>query len=379
MRHIVFAVLLTLFCVGNLKAQKNIIIKGNVTGMPKGYNKLYFYGTTFTYDSAIVANGSFEFKVPFKKPGIILVCDEYSFKTNHDHPTWYRLITDRPGTLVLKDVDLSKGIKVGRISGSQAAEDFQDLKSLEIATRKRTNEAITKKYGEKRPETGSTNYKEYIQYADSLHKKSSHELYKNFVKNHPDSYASTFILNSGGAVVLNTDEGEAIFKMLSPAQQQSEGGKKIAAYLGGLQKSKTGKQVKDFTLNDVNGKPVTFSHLKGKYVLVDFWASYCAPCIAEFPNLKELYKKYKGDQFEIYTISVDNNKGFWIKESQKQQFPWPSTLDTKGISRAEFAVGGIPDAFLIDPDGRIILRSSVETGKKAIKEKIVELFDKEKI
>jgi thiol-disulfide isomerase/thioredoxin len=107
------------------------------------------------------------------------------------------------------------------------------------------------------------------------------------------------------------------------------------------------------------GKTQRLSTLKGKYVLVDFWASWCAPCKEEIPKLKEIYKRYKNKNFEILSVSLDNEKAAWLTGIAKEDMPWLHVSDLEGFSSASartYLITAIPATFLIGPDGKIIDR-----------------------
>jgi thiol-disulfide isomerase/thioredoxin len=134
--------------------------------------------------------------------------------------------------------------------------------------------------------------------------------------------------------------------------------------------------VADFVLPDPSGKNIDFKNLKGKYVLIDFWASWCVPCRRSFPRMREVYKKYKDDGFEIYNISIDEDKEAWLKAVKEESNPWPQSLDTKSISQKGFAVTSIPASFLVDPQGKILLKEVGfdPDGGSAIEKKLAEIF-----
>jgi thiol-disulfide isomerase/thioredoxin len=117
-----------------------------------------------------------------------------------------------------------------------------------------------------------------------------------------------------------------------------------------------GSVAPDFTLLKRDSSQFTLSSMRGKYVLIDFWASWCVPCRRSFPHMREVYKKYKGDKFEIYSVSIDEDKKAWLKAVKEEKNPWLQSLDTKNISQKGFAVTGVPSTFLIDPNGKIIAK-----------------------
>jgi peroxiredoxin len=120
------------------------------------------------------------------------------------------------------------------------------------------------------------------------------------------------------------------------------------------------KQAPELSLPDANGKTITLSSFKGKYVLVDFWASWCLPCRKENPNVVQAYNKYKNKNFTILGVSLDKEKGDWLGAIETDKLSWTQVSDLQEWSSAAvstFNFNGIPFNVLVDPDGKIIAQS----------------------
>lgn len=120
----------------------------------------------------------------------------------------------------------------------------------------------------------------------------------------------------------------------------------------------SGKPAPNFTQNDVNGKPLSLSDLKGKVILLDFWASWCGPCRKENPNVVALYKKYKDAGFTVMSVSLDKDKAPWLAAIEKDGLIWPNHVSdlkywSNEVAKA-YQVSSIPFTVLIDKDGNII-------------------------
>lgn len=118
-----------------------------------------------------------------------------------------------------------------------------------------------------------------------------------------------------------------------------------------------GRQAPDFTLPDVNGQPISLNSFKGKYVLVDFWASWCKPCRLENPNLVAAYNKYKDKNFTIFGVSLDENRESWLQAIQADQLAWAHVSDLKqweSMVIPLYGFDGIPYNVLLDPQGNVI-------------------------
>lgn len=195
-----------------------------------------------------------------------------------------------------------------------------------------------------------------------------------FIKKHPNSIVSAETL-SVYSTVYGKAKTKALFDLLSEKNKSSKYGQMISDYIQMPEEPKVGEQFVDFEMLDPNGNPKKLSDLKGKTVFLDFWASWCAPCRKENPKLVKTYKKFHPKGFEIFAVSLDENKDQWLKAIRKDHLNWEHVNDFNGQSnKAAFLYGveGIPDSFLIDSTGIIIAR---DLRGKQLDKKLEELLN----
>jgi peroxiredoxin len=141
-----------------------------------------------------------------------------------------------------------------------------------------------------------------------------------------------------------------------------------------LRRTAIGEQAPDIVLNDPYGKSVALSSLRGKYVLVDFWASWCKPCRMENPNVVRLYNKFKARGFEVFSVSLDDNKDAWVKAINDDKLLWTHVSDLKKWSASVvplYNIESIPYTVLLDKDGKIVAKN---LRGEALSEKLAELL-----
>jgi peroxiredoxin len=197
---------------------------------------------------------------------------------------------------------------------------------------------------------------------------------KNFVKEHPTSVVSAFIVLNQLAPQLEDAELESIVGSFAPEIAASEYVVKLKEMVTERKKTAIGAEAPDFTLNDPDGKPIALSSLRGKVVLIDFWASWCGPCRQENPNVVRMYKEFQPRGFEILGVSLDRGKDEWVKAIQDDQLTWLHVSDLQYWQCAParlYGVNSIPQTFLLDKDGKIIGKGL--RGEK-LEAKLKELF-----
>ena len=184
---------------------------------------------------------------------------------------------------------------------------------------------------------------------------------KKFIQDNPDSYISLIALE-GYAYSADYPDIAALFNGLTPAVQQTDAGKKFAERLPKLKTIALGGIAPEFAEADTSGKIINLSSFRGKYVLVDFWASWCGPCRGENPNVVKAYNRYKGQNFTIIGVSLDqpNAKDKWLAAIHKDGLTWTQVSDLKfwnSKTAVLYGIQGIPQNFLLDPNGKIIAKN----------------------
>jgi len=192
-----------------------------------------------------------------------------------------------------------------------------------------------------------------------------------FITANPASPVSLFLIQTG-FMMEGYDKLNAEFSKLDSSLVIIPAYKEIGDYLKIVENVQIGKTAPDFTVSSIEeGKEITLSSLRGKYVLVDFWASWCQPCRGENPNVLAAYKKYKSKGFEVLSVSVDRDLAAWKKAVSDDGMIWIQGHDDKDISHSLYGVVSIPSTFLLDKDGVIIAKN---LRGNALEEKLKELL-----
>lgn len=180
------------------------------------------------------------------------------------------------------------------------------------------------------------------------------------IKQKPKEISSIRLIQRVGGYDPDYKEMSALFKNLDKKVQKSTEGKAFKFYLKRLENASVGKKAPGITQLDLQGNPYSLQDLKGKYVLVDFWASWCPPCRKENPNLVATYAEFKDKNFEILGVSLDKDMNSWKKAIADDNLTWKHISDLQHWNNgaaATYGIKAIPQNVLVDPNGIIIAKN----------------------
>jgi peroxiredoxin len=297
--------------IANAQEKKDISLTGSVKGISSG--KIYlqkFNNKMFaTIDSADIKDGAFQFNEKLILPEL------YGITLNKNKSPLYVFLEEGK---ITAEIDTAKYLSASVITGSKSNDLF------------------------------------------TAYKKQKNVDVKAFIQQNPASIVSAYVLYRDFSYRLSPEQIKENLDLLDPSLQQTPYVAVLKELVGVLNTVAIGKKAPEFTSLDASGKPFSLSQLRGKYVLVDFWAAWCGPCRRENPNVVSAYQKYHSKGFEVLGVSLDKSKADWIKAIKDDELTWTHVSDLKYWDSAPaklYGVRAIPSNVLIDPNGLIIARN----------------------
>ncbi len=335
------ALVICLFFVGIAQAQQGFEIKGMVKNAPaKILASLRSDGKTIATDT--IRDGQFIFKGQLKDPGLVQIV----FSSNTEGIDLF-LFNDR----VVIEADFSD-LSHAKLTGSELAVDYELYKLKFNPIKDQLNELVTKI----NPEKNSSKRDSLVFLFETAKIKLVEEV-NDFVKKKWKSPVSSFLLLMVSPLISDL---ETRYNELGNAAKRGSFAKMIEQKIAIAKTNSIGTEAQEFSQKDTAGKLVSLKSFRGKYVLIDFWASWCGPCRAENPNVVAAYNQFKQKNFTVLGISLDDNKASWMGAIKKDQLFWTQLSDLKSWGNAVaqlYKVQSIPANLLIDPSGVIIAKN----------------------
>lgn len=337
-------------------AQQGYEIKGKVAGLDQP-SMAYLYSFDSgrnLLDSAAVTNGSFSFKGRVKHP----LSASIQIKKIRKSLSLF-LENENYNILMQPDWKNKDSISGGSEMSIQKAYEAETT-ALTIQMRE---------LGSRYEKLGKEERIKEGEEMNALNEKEMAIKYK-YIRKYPASLAILHVMRPSFDV-MNFKQLEEMKTLFSPTLVYSD------VYTNLLKKYNqkkgeflVGQQAPDFSIPDLTGKPITLSALKGKYVVVDFWASWCTPCRAANQKIKPVYEKYKNRGFEMVSVSMDDKKDLWEAAIKKDGLPWLQASELTGIDKSsvakQYSVRSLPTVFLLDKTGKVIAQNIAESELEEI-------------
>jgi peroxiredoxin len=343
-----------------LSAQDRFTLLGKVgqDNSPAQAYLLYRDGKRIVTDSVKIVNGMFKFTGTIQEPvPARLIIDHkgvgFAGTTNSADMIMMYLAK---GTIQVNSPD---SLKRAVFPGSVINAEYNKYKT-HMAGINREIEQINSNYNSKsgKSRKDSISLKRYEDESAAAYRRYKVLLFE-FIKANPDSYVSLSVLREAASPVINVPVIEPVFNSLSSKLKASVAGKEFKETMEQRRALSVGRYAPVFTQNDQFDKPINLSDFRGKYVLIDFWASWCMPCRAENPHVVKAYNKFKDRNFTVIGVSLDRpgKKEDWIKAIQADGLVWTQVSDLKYWDNAVaklYGIRSVPQNFLLDKEGKII-------------------------
>ncbi|HEY0678289.1 MAG TPA: TlpA disulfide reductase family protein [Chitinophagaceae bacterium] len=395
MKKIFVASIITLLIFNATQAQKlktEFGLHGRVEGLNEGMLYLQYQrgGNVMVRDSSAIKNGFFSFKGSLSEPVMAFLSLKEEKRTENNSLGFFL----EPG--VINMTIAYNDFRNAKISGSTAQQEYEALNKMKEPIRKEMQPALDEYTAANKKYMEAVKSKQDDKILDELKEKANavrskftpfnerqSQVDMEFFRKHPTSPVTAYMMRFYVSK-LPLDSLQMYYDRFGTALQQTQLGKSIDDEIRQLRNGSPGSMAKDFAAMDINGKKLSLSEHKGKYVLLDFWASWCVPCRKGNPHLRELYSKYKNKGIEFIGIADDDrDEAAWRKAVDKDSIGiWKhvrrglkfanGNFDRSTDISENFGIHTLPTKILIDPKGIIVGRYYEE--EEPLNKKLKEIF-----
>ena len=346
--------LFPLFCLG----QETFVLDGRISDKAFAAGKKVYYtyysGEENVTDSVALKKGTFSIEGQIVGATLLQIGIGNSLATVSKTGET-RSFYIGPGKQQIK---IGKDLKNATLIGSDVYDESVKYYSLFGAV----DSIISTANSVMRDTSFSASYRQDVMRQRSGAIKERQDLRLSFIKNNPASSFALRALRDFAGITIKPEIVEPVYNLLDPKVRLSAEGGQFAERIRIAKNTSIGSVAPDFEMEDPLGNNLRLSDFRGKYVLLDFWASWCMPCRAEHPALRKAYENYKDKGFEIFAVSLDQagKKQAWIKAIEKDQITWPQVSDLQFYNNKAavlYGVKAIPQNFLLDKEGKIIARN----------------------
>ena len=351
----IFITLISFACKQTSKTNKDsYTITGKLTGTNVGepimLQKLLMGAKADT--SLVAADGSFTFSGTVAEPTAIAIFTKEAMEEQSIIPL--TLFVEGGKTTISGD---KLTMTMAKVTGGKTNNDLQQFQNIMQAYYKKMKplgDSMKVLYDNKNMVDIKPLQAKYLQY-ERQQKTDIMQL----AKSNPKSYASAFFAYQFNSYASDLEAVQKAYNNLDGSIQESFFGKKLKEVADALKLNGIGGKAPEFTLSSQDNIPVSLASFKGKYVLIDFWASWCGPCRQENPNVVKAFNQFKNKNFTILGVSLDEDKAAWQQAIKKDNLTWQHVSDLKGWNSqvaALYGVKAIPANFLLDTNGKIIAK-----------------------
>jgi peroxiredoxin len=360
-----FLITLLLFIPSVLLGQTgDYTIEGNIagSGLPVKAYLIFNTGAITTIDSTVLINKKFLFKGKVAEPvHANLVLDHKGLGLNSINPAAADIIEFylEKGNLKFTTKD---SISKAQLSGSKLNDDYKAFHEVLKPALVKFDQMMAAFYALPAEQQGSAEAQSNIREKYRAINAEQRQVLAGYIKKNPSNPVSLDALKAYGGNEPDINDVEPLLNIISPSVKQTMAARSYTTFISNLKITAIGSLAPDFTQNDPNGKPIRLSSFRGKYVLLDFWASWCGPCRQENPNVVAVYNQYKDKNFTVFGVSLDrpDAKKAWLKAIENDKLTWTQVSDLKywkNAAAVQYRVSAIPQNFLIDPNGKIIAKN----------------------